>query len=58
MKFILSVLAIVWVIVVLSLAGVVVIALVIGIAAWCVHKKRQHGKNCRSEFLMYLIMSS
>jgi len=50
MKFILPVLAIVWVIVALALAGVVAIALVIGMAALCVHKKRQHGKDSRSEF--------
>ena len=47
----LPVLAIVWKIVVLAIAGVVLIAFVVGIIAWWVHKRRKCRKDPRSEYL-------
>jgi len=48
----LPVLVIAWKIVVLALAGVVVIAFVVGIVGWWVHKKRKCRKDPRSEYLI------
>ena len=47
-----SVLAIVWKIVALAVAGVVLIVIVVGIMAWWVHKRRKCRKDPRSEYLM------